>query len=95
MALTKLKAFADNKFIVANLMIHLPAFDRAENIVGKGENADNQHFSPFPTFSKASYTGSLPVCPLKFLTGGGGGGGLHLLVGKVGGTKNEMEVQKF
>ena len=28
-------------------------FDRIVNIVGKGENADYQHFSPFPTmFSK-------------------------------------------
>ena len=35
----------------------------------------------------------LSVCPLKFFTGGGGG--LYLLVGKVWGTKIEMEVQEF
>ena len=33
-------------------------YDRVENIVGKGENAGNQHFPLFPQcFQKASYTG--------------------------------------
>ena len=35
--LTKLKAFADNKLNVAKIIIFL--YDRAENTVGKGENA--------------------------------------------------------
>ena len=37
LALTKLKAFADNKFNVALIMKIVS--DRQENIVGKGENA--------------------------------------------------------
>ena len=40
LSLTKLKAFADDKFSVAKKMI--PVFDTAENIVGKGENAGCQ-----------------------------------------------------
>ena len=52
LVLTKLKVFADDKFNVAKMMISL--FDSLENIVGKGENAGYQHFSPFPTmFSKS------------------------------------------
>ena len=54
LARTKLKAFADDMFNVARLMIFV--FDRVENIVGKGENADLSAFSPFPImFSKALY----------------------------------------
>ena len=35
---------------------------RVENIVGKGENADYQHFLLFPQcFQKASFPGSLKV----------------------------------
>ena len=50
---TKLEAFADDKFNVAKMMISL--FDRVENNVGKGENADCQHFLLFPwCFQKAS-----------------------------------------
>ena len=46
MDLSKLKAFADDKMNVAkNLKIVL---GRVENIVGKGENAENQHFLLFP-----------------------------------------------
>ena len=41
-ALTKLKAFADDKFNVVKMMIHL--FDWVENVVGKRENAGNRHF---------------------------------------------------
>ena len=43
---TKLKAFANNKLKIT-LMFGL-AFDRAENIMGKGENAGYQHFLLFP-----------------------------------------------
>ena len=42
LALTKLKAFADDKFSIAKMMI--PLFDQVENIVEKGENAGHQHF---------------------------------------------------
>ena len=57
---TKLKAFADDKINVTQMMI--PVFDRVENIVGKGENAGNQHFLLFPQcFQKASFLGSLKV----------------------------------
>ena len=47
----KLKAFADNKINVdENLKF---VFRWVENIVGKGENAGYQYFSPFPRmFSK-------------------------------------------
>ena len=52
--MTKLKAFADDKLNVADTKISL--YERAENTVGKGENAGYQHFSPFPTvFSKAFF----------------------------------------
>ena len=39
---TRLKAFADDKFSVAKVMISL--FDKIQNIVRKGENAGYQHF---------------------------------------------------
>ena len=45
---TNIKAFADDKLTVADLMICV--FDMKENIVGKGENAGYQHF--LTTFSK-------------------------------------------
>ena len=50
---TKLKAFADNKINVAQVMISV--FDRVENIVGKGENAGYQHFLLFPRFQLAGW----------------------------------------
>ena len=51
---TKLKAFADEKFNVAKIIISL--FDRVENTVGKGENGGCQQFVLFPTvFSKTSF----------------------------------------
>ena len=65
--MTKLKAIADDKIIVAQMMISV--FDRVENIVGKGENAfenivgngenaGNQHFLLFPQcFQKAFFLG--------------------------------------
>ena len=40
--MTKLKAFADDGLNVAKIMIFLS--NRAENTVGKGENAGYQHF---------------------------------------------------
>ena len=51
---TKLKAFANDKFNGAKMMISV--FDSAENIVGKGENAGKQRFLLFPRtmFSKTS-----------------------------------------
>ena len=58
--MTKLKAFADDKTNVAQMMISL--FDKVENIVGKGENAGFQHFLFFPQyFQKASFLGLLKV----------------------------------
>ena len=57
---SKLKAFADDKIKLAKMMIFV--FDTTENIVGKGENAGNQHFLLFPQcFQKAFYSGSLEV----------------------------------
>ena len=44
--MTKLKAFADDKINVAQIMISV--FDWVEDIVGQGENASNQHFLLFP-----------------------------------------------
>ena len=50
---TKLKAFADDKLNVAQMMIFFLS-DRDKNIVGKGEKCCLPAFSPFPTmFSKA------------------------------------------
>ena len=42
----KLKAFADEKINVGEIMISFS--DRTENIVGKGENAGYQYFILFP-----------------------------------------------
>ena len=50
---TKLKAFADNKINVAEMMIFLS--DRVENIVGKGENAGFQHFLLFPQYFQKGF----------------------------------------
>ena len=67
-ALTKLKAVAEEKFNVAEMLISL--FDWVENIVGKGENADYQHFLLFPTmFSKGLFLGVFNPFPNnKFYT---------------------------
>ena len=46
LALTKFKAYVDDKFNVAKILICI--FDRAENTVEKGENAGYQHFLLFP-----------------------------------------------
>ena len=43
---SKLKAAADNNFIVAQMVQVF--FIMLENIVGKGENAGYQHFTLFP-----------------------------------------------
>ena len=47
---TKLKAFADNKINVAQMMTSV--FDRVENLVKKAENAGYQHFLLFPHIFK-------------------------------------------
>ena len=53
LTVTKLKALADDIFSVAKIMI--PVFDNVKNIVGKRENAGNQHFLLFPQcFQKLS-----------------------------------------
>ena len=60
LALTKLKAFADHKFNAAKIVISF--YDKAENIVGKEENAGCQHFLLFPhCFQKLSVSRSLKV----------------------------------
>ena len=52
LTLTKLKAFADDKFTVPRITISV--FDRVENTVGNGEIFGYQHFLLFPkTLSKA------------------------------------------
>ena len=57
---TKLKAYAEVKSNVDYLMISL--FGRAEDIVGKGENAGYQHFLLYPQcFTNPSSLGSLRV----------------------------------
>ena len=57
---SKLKPFADDKIHVTEKLKFV--FRRAENIVGKGENAGDQHFLLFPQwFQKASHTGVLKV----------------------------------
>ena len=53
----KFKAFVDKKLIIVKMIIFLPR--RIENIVGKGENAGNQHFLLLPQcFQKASFSRS-------------------------------------
>ena len=49
-ALSKLKAFADDNFIVAQMMQTF--FESLENIVGKGENAGDPHFLLFHNIFK-------------------------------------------
>ena len=56
----KLKAFAEDKITVAEMMISLS--DKVEKIVEKGENAGYQHFLLFPQcFQKPAISGSLKV----------------------------------
>ena len=58
--LSKLKGFADNKINFTETMIYV--YDRAENIVGKEENACYQHFLLFPQcFQGAFSSGVLKV----------------------------------
>ena len=60
LGLTKLKAFAYNKFNVAKVMISL--CNSLENIVDKEENAGYQHFHLFPQcFQKLSFSRSLKI----------------------------------
>ena len=53
LALSKLKAFADDKFNVTQSTTFV--FLRAENIVGKGENAGYRHFLLFSQCFKGSF----------------------------------------
>ena len=56
----KFKAFADDKINVTDKLNFI--LGRVENIVGKGENADYQHFLLFPQcFQKLSLSGLLKV----------------------------------
>ena len=56
----KMKAFADDKTDVTEKLKFV--WGRTENIVGKGENAGNQHFLLFPkSFQKAFFSGLLKV----------------------------------
>ena len=60
LALTIMKAIADDKVNVAHKKITL--LEYGENIMGKGENAGNQHFLLFSQcFQKPSLIGSLKV----------------------------------
>ena len=52
---SKLKAFTDDKLKVAKIIIS--AFDSLENIAGKGENAEYQHFLLFPQCFKKGLCG--------------------------------------
>ena len=67
-ALSKFKAFADDNFNVAKILQSVT--DRAENIVGKAENAalQNQHFLLFPQFLAPLAVGQwayvMAHCPL-------------------------------
>ena len=57
---SNLKAFADDKVNVAEIIISLS--NRVENIVGIGENAGYQHFLLSPKcFQKVSILGSLNI----------------------------------
>ena len=54
------RAFADNKINVTEKLKFV--LERVENIVGNGENAENQHFLLFPLcFQKASFLRLLKV----------------------------------
>ena len=54
---SKFRAFADDKINVIQKLKFV--LRREENIMGKGENAGNQHFLLFPQcFQNASFSGS-------------------------------------
>ena len=65
---SKMKALADDILDVVKIMISL--WDRLENTMGKGENAENQHFLLFPQcfpksffpFSLVGWGGGVCVC---------------------------------
>ena len=60
--MSKLETIADNNFNVAAMVG--PFSDRVENIVGKGENAGDQHLLLFPQyFQWASFTGKDGIKP--------------------------------
>ena len=58
--MSKFKTSTDDKFGMAEIMAFV--FERAENIVGKGENAGYQHFLFYLSFQKASNPGLLGLC---------------------------------
>ena len=54
------KILPENKLDITKVKISV--FDQVENMVGKGENADYQHFLLFPQcFQKAAFSGSLKL----------------------------------
>ena len=58
LALSKLKALTDDDLIMAQMAQFF--FDMVENIMGKGENTDNQHFLLFPQcFQNTSFLRAL------------------------------------
>ena len=76
---TRLKAVADDKLNVTKVIISV--FDRAENIVGKGEIARYEQFLLFPQcFQKAYFPeASKGVIVWEWVKQHGGGGGTSLL----------------
>ena len=52
--MTKNKALADDKLYIAKVFGF--AFDRVENIAGKGENGGYQHCLPFPECFQNSFS---------------------------------------
>ena len=52
--MTKFKACADDKLNAAQMMIFV--FDVVENTVGKGENADYQHFLLYPQYFQKAFS---------------------------------------
>ena len=58
--LDQIQSISRRKLNFVKIMISV--FDTVENIMGKGENAGDQHFLLFPQcFQKASFPGSLKV----------------------------------
>ena len=55
-----MKVFAEDKIYVTEKLKFV--LGRIENIVGKGENAGYQHFSPFPTmFTKGFFLKDIKI----------------------------------
>ena len=56
---SKFKAHKDDILNVTKKLKFV--LELVENIMGKGENADYQHFLLFPCFQKTSFPGSLKI----------------------------------